>query len=350
MQIQHGFKDIIGAIDRYSAVYKNYWKVMFDVYICKKKIKVNCRDGYKGVVDYSTALLFVDVGSDSKGSITPMEVVDFMNNHSNSIRIARSNNFLMTYFGLVVKYRNEINEDEIISLLNKEEFPYKDRVIKMHGIPENGAILDVFVKEDYSFLNVNNEVVIDVGANIADSAIYFAVNGAQRVVALEPFPYSYLIGKKNIEENNLEGKIELVNAGYGNKEEISIDGETISNGGSQLTVSPGGTRIKLYSLKEVLKDFDIDIALLKMDCEGCEYDLLTEDDVVLRRFKRIQLEYHYGHTKLKRKLRRAGFKVSYSNSLLGQSYLIAILNLIRPGRKALRMGYLQAELVNDGNS
>lgn len=34
-------------------------------------------------------------------------------------------------------------------------------------------------------------MVIDVGANIGNSAIYFLVNGASRVFAFEPYEFSY---------------------------------------------------------------------------------------------------------------------------------------------------------------
>ena len=46
--------------------------------------------------------------------------------------------------------------------------------------------------------------------------------------------------------------------------------------------------------------------------EGCEYNLLKEDNNTLKKFKRIQIEYHYGYEKLKEKLEEAGFTVSYS--------------------------------------
>jgi len=56
----------------------------------------------------------------------------------------------------------------------------------------------------------------------------------------------------------------------------------------------------------------MDNAVLKMDCECCEYNIINEDNDTLRKFKRIQIEYHYGYEKLKEKLEEAGFKVTYS--------------------------------------
>ena len=188
----------------------------------------------------------------------------------------------------------------------------KDIVI--HGLNDNGDLIDVFVLEDYKFLNVDNETVIDVGANIGDSAIYFALNGAKNVIALEPYPYSFKLAIRNVRENNLENKIEVLNAGYGKDGEISIDENEKSGLGSKLKPSEAGEKIKIYSLESLLKKFNLDRAVLKMDCEGCEYHILNENNSVLAKFPQIQIEFHNGYKKLVKKLKRAGFQVKYVNS------------------------------------
>jgi SpoVK/Ycf46/Vps4 family AAA+-type ATPase len=55
-----------------------------------------------------------------------------------------------------------------------------------------------------------------------------------------------------------------------------------------------------------------DNLLLKIDCEGCEYNLLDESIEVLRKFNRIEIEFHYGYKKLESKLKEAGFIVYHS--------------------------------------
>ena len=50
---------------------------------------------------------------------------------------------------------------------------------------------------------------------------------------------------------------------------------------------------------------------MKIDCEGCEYGvLLKANDLDLRKFEQIKIEYNYGYLNLKEKLEDAGFKVS----------------------------------------
>jgi len=41
----------------------------------------------------------------------------------------------------------------------------------------------------YDWLDVKGKRVLDVGASIGDTAVYFAVKGASEVVAFEPYPF-----------------------------------------------------------------------------------------------------------------------------------------------------------------
>jgi len=71
-------------------------------------------------------------------------------------------------------------------------------------------IEEIFVWEVYKS-DFKNKVVIDVGVYRGESAIYFAVNGAKKVIALEPDEDSYKLALMNVKENSLENKIILLN-------------------------------------------------------------------------------------------------------------------------------------------
>lgn len=60
--------------------------------------------------------------------------------------------------------------------------------------------------------------MLDVGANIADSCIYFASRGAEKVIGVEPLLKNYEIAKENIKLNNYSNIITLVLAGCSAKE------------------------------------------------------------------------------------------------------------------------------------
>ena len=146
--------------------------------------------------------------------------------------------------------------------------------------------------------------------NIGDSAIYFALNGAKRIIGLEPYPYAFSYAEKNIKLNNLNNII-LLNAGYGKDDKILVDDKKISSIGSSMISSNSGKTIPIYSLKTLLKMYKIKNAIVKMDCEGCEYALLEEDDETLKNIDMIQIEYHYGYSNLIEKLKKGGFQVEY---------------------------------------
>jgi hypothetical protein len=46
------------------------------------------------------------------------------------------------------------------------------------------SMVEVFVDEEWGFLDVNGRVVVDVGAFVGDSSIYFALKGAKKSLQL----------------------------------------------------------------------------------------------------------------------------------------------------------------------
>jgi FkbM family methyltransferase len=180
----------------------------------------------------------------------------------------------------------------------------------------NGDLFNIFYEKDYDFLPVKDRVVIDIGANIADSSIYFAMSGAKKVIALEPFPKNFEIAQKNITLNGFTDKIELLNAGCcgGQSKDMVLDAS--ANGvGCQTMQSSLGSNIHFYTLRELIDKYNIDSpAVLKLDCEGCEYDIiLSNGKTVLDKFSHIQVEYHYGFGDLKKHLVDANFSVSHTD-------------------------------------
>ena len=246
------------------------------------------------------------------------------------------------FWAIIPLLKKGIQANKIIENLLNDRIPYNNGFVIVHGwIGEdnrnNGNIFDVFIKEEYRFLNVKDRTVIDVGASIGDSPIYFAVNGATKVIGLEPYPYTFKFGVRNIQENGLDEKIIFLNAGYGLDGEILLDENKVSTDAMEALPSKIGKKIPIYSLKSLVNKFNLDKAVLKMDCEGCEYSLVNEDKDVLDRFSQMQIEYHYGPEKLVEKLRNCGFDVKYSEP---KKY-------IDPGAiKPKMLGYIYATKVD----
>jgi hypothetical protein len=72
---------------------------------------------------------------------------------------------------------------------------------------------------------------------------------------------------------------------------------------------PNGRKIHVLSLSTLVNRYEIgDDAVLKMDCEGCEYEVLFNvRDEFLLPFSQIMLEYHEGFADLARRLTEIGY-------------------------------------------
>jgi hypothetical protein len=166
--------------------------------------------------------------------------------------------------------------------------------LTFYGGKTNGDIVGVFIKKEYGCLPVKNKIVLDVGASIGDSSIYFILRGATKVIALEPDLELYSLAKKNIELNGFTDKIELIRAGCSY---IDHDDRVHS-------------KPPLMTLQTILDNCSIKPDVLKMDCEGCEYDVILSSFAhTLLNFSFLEIEYHYGYVNIKKKLEEAGFKV-----------------------------------------
>jgi len=267
----------IQILNKYKKAYKNYFSVLLKLYITRKArlqndnimIKVILKDGREINVPSGWVRKFAGLHT-------------YQNENISNLSLAKE--------GISFRYKGHP------VIINPARF----------SDPEA-----VFFREEYNFLNVADCDVIDVGMNIGDSPIYFSLNGARKVIGLEPYPYAFSYAVKNVKLNKFKNII-LLNAGYGKDSKIVVDNNKISSTGSSLIASNDGKEIQIYSLKTLLNKYEIENAVLKMDCEGCEYNLLDEDYEVLRRFNLIQIEYHYGYEKLKEKLEKCGFNVKYT--------------------------------------
>lgn len=158
----------------------------------------------------------------------------------------------------------------------------------------HGFILATFEYGEYYFLNVKYKDVIDIGAFIGDTAIYFALKGARRVIAIEPHPESYKEMLENIKLNNLENVIIPINAGIASKSGwICID-KTKNTGGAYHKPCNINEGIPAITLGDVIDKYNIDInnSVLKIDCEGCERDIILNDREHVKLFNEIAVEYH----------------------------------------------------------
>ena len=156
-------------------------------------------------------------------------------------------------------------------------------------------IFETFLIQDYSAVDVSGRVVVDVGGFVGDSAIYFVLRGAKRVYAIEPHPGAYQEMLENIKLNNMQDRIVPINAALGSKPgKIRIpDINTKATGGAYYgPESNGDLEIPMTTLSQLINDYGIEPDILKMDCEGCEYDIILNDYENVRLFRELIFELH----------------------------------------------------------
>ena len=70
----------------------------------------------------------------------------------------------------------------------------------------------------------------------------------------------------------------------------------------------------MVTLQDIIDKYEIPkSSVLKIDCEGCEYDIIENISFeTISYFSDIQIEYHSGYKKLKNKLESFGYTVKVS--------------------------------------
>ncbi|MHA7293563.1 FkbM family methyltransferase [Arthrobacter sp. HLT1-21] len=117
-------------------------------------------------------------------------------------------------------------------------------------------------------------LVIDVGANIGNHSLFFAIECACRVIAYEPVSSTADILNRNIDLNFSYGLIEprriALGAAAGSARLKRLPENNV--GGAQL-VSDGFGSIPLSSLDQ--EYFDMPVSLIKIDAEGMDFEVLS---------------------------------------------------------------------------
>jgi FkbM family methyltransferase len=170
-------------------------------------------------------------------------------------------------------------------------------------------LTECFVYEYFAGLDVAGQVVIDVGSSVGDTPAYFAVRGAKKVIAFEPYPATYERAKQNISANGLDETVMLLNEGGGASGWMKLSRADMNLWANAMP-SADGEAVKFNSLRELIERFKIDNAVLKYHGEGSEYEFFGDASFEdLRRFSQIAMKYHYGGKPIIRKLEKAGFEI-----------------------------------------
>lgn len=149
--------------------------------------------------------------------------------------------------------------------------------------------VNVVLDDDYGVGKVRGPVrsVVDIGANVGLFTLLARERfPAARIHAYEPSPGTAAYARVNIAHPLTTLFEEGVAAEDGRAEMVELGGATLA----QTAQTPDGA-IALTSFARVLERAGGRIDLLKVDCEGAEWDFLRDRDL-FRRVGTIRMEYH----------------------------------------------------------
>lgn len=201
---------------------------------------------------------------------------------------------------------------------------------------------EIFLQDEYAFsLSRTSIIVIDIGMNIGCASLFFASReNVAAVYSYEPFPQTYREALENFSRNEeaIRGKIVPHNYALSrNDGEIEVRFCEDFPGG--MSILPGlstyggkqAVTVKIRKasseLKEKLEQHAQDMIVIKMDCEGSEYEILQDLDEhnLVRKVDVFIMESHLGREdELIACLKSNGFCVfhPYNGSGLGNIYAV----------------------------
>ena len=197
-------------------------------------------------------------------------------------------------------------------------------------LQDAGDLISVYVDGDYERMRVgwaNLRSIIDVGSTVGSFTLWAARRSPRaEIVAVEPNPelYPYLLD--NIRLNHLSGRVVCVAAALGATSGVaSIEKDGMYSTATRFMPHWGGSgpTVKQLSLEGLLDETNtLHLDLLKIDCEGAEYDtILGASGPVLRRIRTIICEYHpveqHDFAELVAHLTSSGFHVDSDRTEVG---------------------------------
>ena len=201
--------------------------------------------------------------------------------------------------------KKHVNENYIYTVnINNNLFHFQDSILS----DSVNIIANELNNNDYDFQNIyfkEGDIVIDIGANVGMVSILLAKQFPfLKIYSFEPLKENYDNLLKNIELNNIpDGIITAENKA------VTKDGRLInmsinsSNKGGSSTADVISTnsimtkencQIESITLEEIFKKYNINkLKLLKIDCEGSEYEILYNTNTnILNKIENLIGEFH----------------------------------------------------------
>jgi FkbM family methyltransferase len=175
------------------------------------------------------------------------------------------------------------------------------RSYAMLARPTTTSAADLFVlrevlveeayKEALALLTAKNIRLVDIGANLGSFTIWaHRVVGVREAFCFEPEPDSFRLLNFNLSLNDCPAAKTRACAVGGQSRMIKILLKKSSPGGTSIyagETSPEAKTVPVIAFDQWLRETDGSFDLLKMDCEGAEWEIIRQTDA--RQFARFQV-------------------------------------------------------------
>ncbi len=190
--------------------------------------------------------------------------------------------------------------------------------------------------EYYLPLALDPKVILDVGSNIGASVLYFHERfPSAKIYGFEPHPETFRILQANVDAIP---SVEVFNYALGAEDAgISVVFDGIDFSGFVAKPTSAGTRggattteCEVKHAGEVMRNLGLDrVDLIKIDCEGAEYDILTAlPGEMLRECKWIVGEMHDASAFKLLLLLAPHFDLDLKKKMFGPSFRFHACNLV----------------------
>ena len=196
---------------------------------------------------------------------------------------------------LIFKYFN-LKDDECVA-----KFRNGTKCI-IRNKSDSAVFLENFFLDSYTqekgFDIKENDLIIDVGGHVGYFTIYAAKKAKNgKIITFEPSKESFNVLKNNLKINNIQNVI-IENVGVGAKSGTAIlNVDTTHSIGNSIFYSSKNSEkedIRITTIPEIVKKYKIEsIDLLKLDCEGAEFEIILNlPSTILNTIKKISMEIH----------------------------------------------------------
>jgi len=185
---------------------------------------------------------------------------------------------------------------------------------------EFSGFLDAYVLREYEIPGLNwlsVRTVVDAGANVGAATLWLCERAPHaQVFALEPGRSAAEACRRNVQRNGFSDRVTVLNVALGDRPGTAFFHPGPASVNATVNPSPQGLddyEVPVITLEQLMNDNELrSLDVLKLDCEGAEYDVLMNADTgLLHRIGAMVGEFHgFGGDEppeLGDRLRAAGF-------------------------------------------